>query len=49
MARARSTVEWKTVVSEEGVQQLLRFGYTVATGEEARSWALFQGSHAFQR
>jgi hypothetical protein len=38
----RSTVEWKTVVSEEGVQQLLRFRYTVTTGEETQAWALFR-------
>ena len=38
----RSTIEWKTVVSEEGVQQLLRCRYTVTTGEETQAWALFR-------
>ncbi len=37
----RSTVEWKTVVSQEGVQQLLRFRYVV-TGTETYHWILYR-------
>lgn len=37
----RETVEWKTVVSQEGVQQLLRFRYSV-TGNEDYEWILFR-------
>lgn len=37
----RETAEWKTVVSEEGVQQLLRFRYQV-TGNEDYEWILFR-------
>lgn len=36
----RETEEWKTVVSQEGVQQLLRFRYVV-TGDEG-AWILFR-------
>lgn len=35
------TAEWKTVVSQEGVQQLLRFKYKV-TGADDYEWVLFR-------
>jgi hypothetical protein len=43
-AIGRSTVaEWKTVVSEEGVQQLLRFRYKVTGGRPTpNEWILFR-------
>jgi len=37
----RITEEWKTVVSQEGVQQLLRFQYVV-TGSATNDWILFR-------
>lgn len=37
----RVTAEWKTVVSEEGVEQLLRFRYEVS-GSEDYEWILFR-------
>lgn len=37
----RSTAEWKTVVMQEGVKQLLRFKYVV-TGSTNNDWVLFR-------
>ena len=37
----RTTAEWKTVVSQEGVQQLLRFRYVV-TGSSDNDWILYR-------
>ena len=37
----RVTAEWKTVTNEEGVEQLLRFKYTVSS-EGANDWILFR-------
>jgi hypothetical protein len=37
----RSTAEWETKASQEGVEQLLRFRYEV-TGEASSDWALFR-------
>jgi len=36
-----AATEWKTVSGQEGVQQLLRFRYTV-TGESSNNWILFR-------
>ena len=40
-AAGRSTAEWKTVGGKEGVQQLLRFRYTVGT-DPTNEWILFR-------
>jgi hypothetical protein len=40
-AAGRSTAEWRTVESEEGVLELLRFQYVV-TGSVATNWILFR-------
>jgi len=37
----KQTAEWKTVVNEKGVQQLLRFKYTVGA-EASNEWILFR-------
>lgn len=37
----RSTAEWKTVASQEGVQQQLRFRYVV-TGSGNNDWILYR-------
>ena len=40
-APGRVTEEWKTVVAQQGVEQLLRFRYTVS-GSEDDEWVLFR-------
>lgn len=37
-----AATEWKTVSGQEGVQQLLRFRYTVTAGGGANDWILFR-------
>lgn len=42
-APGRSTAEWKTVVNEEGVEELLRFKLTVGIGGEySNDWILYR-------
>ncbi len=40
-ATGRSTAEWKTVANEEGVQQLLRFKFTLGA-EASNRWILYR-------
>lgn len=40
-AQVRSLAEWKTVVSQEGVRQLLRFRFSV-TGSNNNDWILYR-------
>ena len=41
-AAGRSTAEWKTVEGQEGVEQLLRFRYTVGSDLTSNEWILFR-------